>query len=541
MIHYFPTESIPAPGGEFTDPFRYFPDPLVKYAADLLMHDIKCSEELHEAFSEGKMLGVLVVTDQMGRTGYLAGFSGNAGGRSNIDGFVPPVYDLLDPSGHFRMREAEISGLNRQIRILEDSEELSMLEDEINGLRRMMEDEISLQKARMEILKRQRDEIRREEADSNGYPELIRQSQHEKAELKRIRTRWEERIREVQERADSFRKDIKELKNKRAGMSDELQKWIFTRYIVHNICGEEKTIWEIFTEQGIVPPGGTGECAAPKLLEHAFRNNLKPVAMGEFWYGTSPVTAVRTEGHFYPSCTSKCGPLLRFMLKGMKIHIEGPIEDVPEIIYDDDSITVIEKPSGIPSVPGLDGRLSAYDILKETYSGLETVHRLDMDTSGILIFAKSRKAAADLQSQFESHTIRKTYIARLSYAGEGKELKKDDTGHIDLPLSPDYDERPRQKADITDGKPAKTAYAVTSVNKDGSIDVTFNPLNGRTHQLRVHSAHILGLGHPIVGDLLYGGAPAERLMLHAQSITFLHPETKAELTLTSGKHPFPEI
>ena len=229
------------------------------------------------------------------------------------------------------------------------------------------------------------------------------------------------------------------------------------------------------------------------------------------------------------------------MLKGMKIHIDGPIEDVPEIIYDDDSITVIEKPSGIPSVPGLDGRLSAYDILKETYSGLETVHRLDMDTSGILIFAKNRKAAADLQSQFESHTIRKTYIARLSYAGEGKELKKDDTGHIDLPLSPDYDERPRQKADITDGKPAKTAYAVTSVNKDGSIDVTFNPLNGRTHQLRVHSAHILGLGHPIVGDLLYGGAPAERLMLHAQSITFRHPETKAELTLTSGKHPFPEI
>lgn len=541
MTNYFPTDPEPVPKDGFTDPFRYFPDPLVKAAAEIVMHKIKCSKELHEAFSEGKMLGILTVSDNEGRTGYLAGFSGNAGGRSHIEGFVPPIYDLTDPSGHFRIREKEISELNRQIRMLEDSEELSRLKEESAGCLRMKEEETALQKARMAVLKRQRDEIRQEEADSNGYPELRRQSQHEKAELRRIRARWDERIAAVQGRIDVIAKKIRTLRKKRSEMSDELQKWIFSQYVVHNRFGEENTIWEIFTSQNIVPPGGTGECAAPKLLEYAFRNNLKPISMGEFWYGLSPASAVRTEGHFYPSCTSKCGPLLRFMLKGLDLHTEDSCKEMPEIIYEDDTVIAIEKPSGMPSVPGLDGRVSAYEILKGGCPDLQIVHRLDMDTSGILMFAKTRQAAAELQSQFESQTIRKTYLARLSYAPEGKELREGDRGCIDMPLSPDYDERPRQKADSAHGKTARTEYSITSVNKDGSMEVTFNPLNGRTHQLRVHSAHILGLGHPIVGDMLYGGSPADRLMLHAQSITFRHPLTENEMTLTSRKEPFPEM
>ena len=195
----------------------------------------------------------------------------------------------------------------------------------------------------------------------------------------------------------------------------------------------------------------------------------------------------------------------------------------------------IDKPSGIPSVPGLDGRKSILEKLEESgnHEEFHIVHRLDMDTSGIMIFAKNRKAATDLQKQFESRIISKTYEARLSYCPEGMDLKAGDTGTIRLPLSADYDERPRQKVDMTQGKESFTEYEVLSVNGNGTIDILFRPHTGRTHQLRVHSAHISGLGHPILGDMLYGGAASHRLHLHARSISFTHPATKERMMLES--------
>ena len=537
-MHLFPEDieiNVPA---HFTDPFRYHPDPLVKIAAGLVIRSIKESEKLHSFFSEGKMLGVLVVSDKEGRIGYLAGFSGNAGGKSIIEGFVPPVYDLLAPSGHFKVKEAEISELNRRIKELEENGKGISLKETLSAYISERDKEITVLKAQMAISKRERDEIRCEVTDPSGQADLIRQSQYEKAELRRCRQKWEDMISGIKADIGTFEGKVRELKVRRSEMSDELQKWIFSQYKVHNRLGEEKSIRCIFEENGIIPPGGTGECAAPKMLEHAYRNGLTPIAMGEFWYGESPSTAVRTEGHFYPSCTSKCGPLLRFMTQGLTIG-NNCTESVStpgfSVIFEDDEIIVIDKPSGIPSVPGLDGRESILEKLEESgnHEEFHIVHRLDMDTSGIIIFAKNRKAAADLQKQFESHTINKTYEARLSYCPEGKELKAGDTGTVRLPLSADYDERPRQKVDKTQGKESFTEYEVLSVNGNGTIDILFRPHTGRTHQLRVHSAHISGLGHPILGDMLYGGAASHRLHLHARSISFTHPATKERMMLES--------
>lgn len=514
----------------FTDPFRYSPHPLVKKAAALVMQRIDCDQLLSSEFSEGKMLGVLVVSHDNG-IGYLAAFSGNVGGRSMIEGFVPPIYDLTEPGGYFKIREAEISSLNHEIRLLTDSEEIKTLKGQLKDAEFLMMQDVELQKARMARLKEERDRIRNQSDDLLIQEELTRQSQFEKAELKRIKTRWEKSITEIQKKLSLHSEKIKALKTRRSEMSDDLQKWIFRQYIVHNARGESRCIYDIFADSGLTPPGGTGECAAPKLLEYAFRNGLSPLAMGEFWYGRNSITAVRTHGHFYPSCTSKCGPLLNYMTSGLDIFAESA-DYTPHIIYMDEAIIVISKPSGMPSVPGLDGRISALEWLQGHLEDhdIESVHRLDMDTSGVMIYARNADVGANLRHQFEKRLISKTYIARLSPAAESTTLNLGSTGEIILALSPDYDERPRQKVDPAQGKEAITSYEVNYVHEDGSIEITLHPHTGRTHQLRVHSAHTLGLGHPIKGDKLYGGNPADRLHLHALSLTFTHPVTNLPMT-----------
>ena len=532
MIHSF-SESISwDTPDQFTDPFRYSPHPLVKKAAEELMGRIASSPELEGAFAEGKMLGVLVVTSEEDPTPrYLAAFSGNAGGKSTIEGFVPPIYDLCNPQGHFKIKEAEISALNIRIRTLLDSEDLKSLRSELASAEKSMNEAVIAQKSLMADLKKKRDEIRNCDSDPYTLEKLTKESQFQKAELKRIKTQWEAHTADLKNRISVLLQEIQDLKNHRKNMSDSLQEWIFRHYIVHNATGEESSIYDVFGNEGLVPPGGTGECAAPKLLEYAFLNGLKPVAMGEFWYGLSPDTAVRTQGRFYPSCTSKCGPLLKYMLNGLELESSSTeVSQKADILYEDEDIFVVSKKSGIPSVPGLNGLRSLLETLQDTDKSTESVHRLDMDTSGIMIYARNHRAAADLKRQFEEHSIRKTYKARLSAAPEGVQLKKGDTGSIELALSPDYDERPRQKVDDVQGKPAHTEYEIEAVNPDGSLDIQLHPHTGRTHQLRVHCAHLRGLGHPIAGDLLYGGCQCARLCLHAFRITFRHPSTGVILT-----------
>lgn len=509
------------------------PHPAVVEAARLVIKDIESDKELSDAFAEGKMLGVLVCSGGC----YLAAFSGNVGGRSQIAGFVPPIFDLLDPSGHFKVREAEISLLNHKINTLSRSEQLTSLEAAFKAADKAKEKALADFRMQMIQCKIRREEVRNETSDPHIIAGLIKESQHEKAELKRLKAAWDTKIAGIKVQLQVLRDEISTLKNKRAAMSDELQDWIFRQYMVHNPLGEESSIADIFSAQGSVPPGGTGECAAPKLLEYAYRNGLQPLAMGEFWYGKSPDTAVRTHGHFYPSCTSKCGPLLNYMMKGLSVDQHSAKElPSPVIIFEDDTIIIVEKPSGMPSVPGLDGRTSLLEWLRTSRHGshdIFPVHRLDMDTSGVMIFAKTEKAAVNLQRQFEEHGIRKTYRARVT----GEALSEQSDGEITLPLSPDYDERPRQKVDFTHGKDAVTRYHISCINPDNTADLILHPHTGRTHQLRVHCAHRLGLCSPILGDMLYGGhtnAPAAgRLCLHALSITFRHPDTDEEMTFTS--------
>ena len=586
----FPAEAgctcLPDTG--FTDPFRYIPDKLVKLAGQLVIDRLALWASLPEgsperhiesSFAEGKMLGVLVC-----RTGFLAAFSGTVKGpegrvTASVDGFVPPIIDLTEDNGHFKRKEAVITQMNKAIEILSASTELEELRKELQEASEKRDAEIENLQNRIRFSKMQRDEIRSETADPGKLDELIRESQFQKAELKRCKDRWKSHISEIKDRINEFEDTINDLKARRSAKSDTLQKWIFENAIVRNRAGESSSIWEIFSREGLIPPGGTGDCAAPKLLSYAFFHGLEPLAMGEFWYGTSPDTAVRTHGHFYPSCTSKCGPLLGYMMKGLRSPVEPVMTyrhplmsgvtqkseatetSLPTTIgnlYEDDSIIVVEKPSGMPSVPGLDGRISLQEILTSGMAGrndsspgtIHAVHRLDMDTSGVMVFAKSAEAAVNLRRQFEDHTVRKTYMAKVS--PDTDIPSKTGKGAIDLPLSPDYDERPRQKVDFTQGKPAHTEYVTIRTNEDGTSDILLYPYTGRTHQLRVHCAHHLGLGRPIVGDLLYGGHSVYecnsgncmetntkvlpgRLCLHALSITFLHPETGQELTFTSDR------
>ena len=537
MFHPLPDIDLSALPHRFNDPFRYVPHPLVAHVAEIVMSDIRQDTALSAAMAEGKMLGVLLVKDSGGRTGYLKGFSGNIGGESTIPGFVPPIYDLTRPGGHFKTKEAEISAINHKIEEIE-SGRLAPAIHKLEEARAQYEEEASRCKEEMAAAKLRRDDIRKAwDADGREYypdkGDLEKESQFLKAEMARMKRRWKFRLGELEDACTAIREEILTLRHERARMSDELQKWIFSQYIVHNAEGRWASISSIFASAGLVPPGGTGECAAPKLLEYAFRNALQPLAMGEFWYGESPETAVRTQGHFYPSCTSKCGPLLCFMMKGMDIISDGTdyVSGQVATVFEDDHILAVSKPSGMPSVPGLDGRKSLLETLQERHPGIEAVHRLDMDTSGIILFAKNPQAAFYLRRQFEMHTIRKTYIARLTPSLEGASLRAGNNGSITLPLAADYDERPRQKVDRTQGKPAHSDYMVESVEKDGSINIKLYPKTGRTHQLRVHCAHLNGLGHPIVGDMLYGGAQSTRLHLHALCIVFIHPATGEEFIL----------
>lgn len=532
MIHHFPEEIVWDWSTPFTDPFRYAPHKLVSEAAELTMKHIR-NIDSDSMFAEGKMIGVLVVKSDEG-IGYICAFSGNIDGKGSINGFVPPIFDLTIPGCYFKVKEMEITKINDEIASLESSPELQSLESAELKARAGMAEDIERQKARMALLKHKRDEIRCENSDPSGISNLIKESQYEKAELKRIRNRWMHTIEEITSERDRIASVISDLKEKRKTMSDELQKWIFKQYIVYNSSGEGRSIYDIFSDSGVIPPGGTGDCAAPKLLNYAFTHGLTPLAMGEFWYGESPETAVRTHGHFYPSCTSKCGPLLKYMLSGMSIQKEEPLTEKPEIIDVDEQVIIVAKPSGMPSVPGLDGKESLLENLRKTYPDAEAVHRLDMDTSGIMIFARDAISAKELRRQFEEHTITKSYLARLSPAAEGRMLHKDDRGRIVIPLGPDYDERPRQKVDNRYGKEAITDYHVIEIRDDGLIEIMFHPETGRTHQLRVHSAHITGLGHPIEGDMLYGGQVAERLSLHAYEISFIHPSSGKSVTYSSG-------
>lgn len=515
----------------FTCPFCYEPHPLALLAVEQVQRYVTGRDDWAEELAAGKMLGVLVAQDGQGRLGYLAAFSGNLAGSVQHDFFVPPVYDLLDPQGEFKQGEARITAMNHEVERLEHSPELLALQQREASMKQEMSDEIGSFKAMMARHKQERDQ-RRDAGDltDEEREELLNQSRFEKAELKRIRRRYEEELAKITDEIGTFCCRIDDLKSRRKAMSEALQERIFRLFIVKNGCGETRDLVDVFKPLGTLPPAGAGECCAPRLLNYAFNNGLKPVCMAEFWWGTSPVGEVRHHGHFYPACRSKCKPILDFMLQGLDVE-ENPLgqpmdEDALDVVYDDECFTVLNKPSGMLTVPGKlldDSLLTRYQEAFPEAHGPIVVHRLDQETSGLVVFAKDKITHKALQQQFENHTIKKRYIALL----EGQVLQ--DEGIIDLPLLPDIDDRPRQRVDYDQGKRAVTRYHVLE-RSDCLTRIALEPFTGRTHQLRVHCSHPQGLNCPIVGDKLYGNA-SSRLMLHAQSITLVHPASGQSLTL----------
>lgn len=483
-MHHFKNniQNIPLPE-QFTYPFHYTPHPLCVMAAKEVQAYLQSRSEWHTELQQGKMFGVLIVRHPEGTIGYLAAFSGNLAGSNHHNFFVPPVYDLLNPEGYFKEEEARISDINHLLSVIRTTEG-------------------------------------RKNLDNIHHPisEILRFAPGVNLENE-----------------DEIPGIIEHLKEERKNRSIALQQWIFQQFKMRNALGEEQDLNDIFAYYAHRnPPAGAGECAAPKLLQYAYLHGYHPLAMAEFWWGNSPKGEIRHHGHYYPSCRHKCEPILGFMLQGLSVAPNPLLTSVTDAnlvttIYEDDYIMVVNKPAGMLSVPGKTGQASVLSILQERYpdaTGPLLVHRLDMDTSGLLLAAKDKDTHALLQQQFESRSVKKRYIALLE--GIPQVAPK---GFIRLPLRPDFDNRPLQMVDDEWGKPAVTRYEILG-STDTHTRVAFYPETGRTHQLRVHAAHPDGLNCPIVGDPLYGQT-ANFMHLHAESLEFRHPHTFQRIKLTS--------
>ncbi len=628
----------------FTNPFSYSPHPLCREAkmdvCSYLDSNIRISKL--GLLGDGKMFGVLVAESPEGELGYLAAYSGVLDyltvpspldmelgiGRVEEPFFVPPVYDLTSQESFFPEEEREITSLNDYINDLVHDSFAQGVSERMEEIREAYKAEIDSLQQKYEEGKAKRDALREAGAEGAELEALIKESQFQKGEIRRATKRMKGELEPYELEWNGHIQALESARKERREKSAALQKKIFDHFSFLNARGEERSLLKIFGD--VVPPAGAGECAAPRLLQYAYLHGYKPIAMGEFWYGTEKLG--RRNWEFYPSCKGKCGPILRHMLQGLKVDSTSfhtsygcdPLPDkyTPEIIYEDEYLLAVNKPAGVLSVPGKDaaeknmlqlletsavsasgsGSGSAavsaselgsgsvavsaselgsgsvavsasasgsQDKVEDGGGGLTVVHRLDMHTSGILLFAKNEEIYKMLQRQFLQRKVEKCYLAVLdgevspsrsgsgviwdsdapslpgdgAFVGGGASEGGDSLvggaslpdgdilagwmyssgarGTISLPLAADYENRPLQCVDYSGGKLAITKFEVVSV-AGGKSFVKFYPVTGRTHQLRVHAAHADGLNTPIEGDLLYGRL-SQRLMLHAHTLKFEHP------------------
>ena len=537
MLHRFTTSitDIPLPE-RFTYPFCYTPHPLCILAAKEVQSYLTRQTAWKDELRQGKMFGVLIVQTEHGETGYLAAFSGILAGKNLHPFFVPPVYDLLQPQGFFKIEEENISSINRNIRQLENDKAYAALSAELARTIQSAENILATAKAQLKEAKTAREQRRKEkELNAQEEAELIRESQFQKAEYKRLERSWKARITTLQTQTEDWERRISALKSERKTRSAALQQKLFEQFGMLNYRGEVKNLCEIFGQTvHKTPPAGAGECAAPKLLQQAYLYGWKPIAMAEFWWGDSPKTEIRHHGHYYPACKGKCEPILQHMLQGLQVEENPMLKRMQvssqnlEIVYEDPWLSVINKPAGMLSVPGKEDAVSVYSLMREQYpeaDGPLTVHRLDMATSGLMLIAKTKRVHQNLQAQFKNRLVRKRYVALL----EG--IVPKDKGTVDLPLCLNPLDRPRQMVHTEHGKPAITDYQVLERLDGKRTRIAFYPRTGRTHQLRIHAAHPLGLHCPIIGDELYG-EKADRLYLHAEYLEFTHPITGETVRIT---------
>lgn len=527
---------------DFTYPFYYSPHPLSLIACQELQDYLKIQTDFKHNFGFdekdtslqiGKMFGVLVVKNQSGKLGYLAAFSGKLADENHHKRFVPPVFDLLEKDNFFRIGEVEVNDLTLKIQALESDKTYLQLKANLDSFKQEMDAEITLKKQALKTSKKQRDEKRALAKTTLNEAEQLLLIEQLKTESIREQLQVKDFIREINLKYAEIEglflekeQVILQLKEERANKSSRLQKEIFEQYTFLNQAQKTKSLLAIF-EQTVfqTPPAGAGECAAPKLLQYAFLNQLQPICMAEFWWGKSPSSEVRLHGQYYPACRGKCEPILAHMLEGISLEKnpmleQASVKEIP-VVYEDEYLLLINKPPEFLSVPGKELKDSVYERMRLKYpnaSGPLLVHRLDMSTSGLLLVAKSEEIYKQLQSQFIRRNVKKSYIALLDGIVDKTE------GDISLPLRVDLEDRPKQLVCYEHGKNAYTKYNVLEI-KNGKTRIQFFPITGRTHQLRVHAAHHLGLNCPIIGDDLYG-TKSERLCLHAQWIQFKHPISK---------------
>ena len=549
------------------NPLDYEPHPLCIQACREVQEMLARREDWQEEIARGKMFGVLIVenvkTDADNpKWGYLAAYSGQIGGRSDWEDFVPAVFDYLQPDGYFKTHEAEISHINQSISHLEKDERMKEARTLIRQLQEERKRTIAAYQEKMKEAKAKRNS-RREAGNLSDAEEaeMIRESQFMKAELRRLKKSLSEKT-ALETEFEDYQENILRLKQLRKQLSDALQQWLFSQFRMLNQEGESKDLLEIFRDEALkeypqaaiatsriaalkmVPPAGSGECCEPKLLQYAYQHGYKPLQMAMFWWGESPKEEIRHHLQFYPACNGKCKPILHWMLPKTVFETqqtETTIYNKVETLYEDRELAVIYKPEGLLSVPGKDAaQPSVYTLMRRKYqeaTGPLIVHRLDMATSGLMIIAKTEFAYHRLQKEFLNHRVQKKYVAIV--CGKDKEscnriLKEAEggRGYISLPLIADFLDRPRQMVNREQGKEAITEYEVLERIDDTHLRLALYPKTGRTHQLRVHCAHQEGLNAPIIGDPLYGNEPATRLHLHAEEITFEHPMTGKKMTIT---------
>lgn len=559
---------------KMNNPFDYEPHPLCIQICKELQEYLFTKEEWREEIDKGKMFGVLIVKDEL-HTYYLAAYSGQIGGRSDWNDFVPAVFDYLQPDGYFKIHETEITRINHAILQVESDERMKKAQEQITLLQKARQETIANFQLKMKEAKTKRDsrrqkirEMLQEVSKSNTElsqteaiqaakwkseeQAMIKESQFIKAELRRLKKSLAKKT-YLEKEFEDYQENIKQLKQLRKTLSDALQQWLFSQFRMQNPQGETKDLQEIFRDYACqgnsnamalksIPPAGSGECCEPKLLQYAYNHHLKPLQMAMFWWGESPKEEIRHHLQFYPACNGKCKPILHWMLPEDTYTTKEPfaIAEI-DILYEDRELAVICKPAGMLSVPGKDkDKPSVYTLMRKKYpeaTGPLIVHRLDMATSGLMIIAKTEFAYHKLQEQFINHHIQKKYTAIICCRQAPKSSYLSGRHIISLPLMPDYLDRPRQIVNHEQGKEAITEFEILGeeekvekkTSKEHYLKIALYPKTGRTHQLRVHCAHKEGLNAPILGDPLYGNEKAMRLYLHAESILFTHPMTGKKL------------
>jgi tRNA pseudouridine32 synthase / 23S rRNA pseudouridine746 synthase len=475
---------------------------------------------------EGKMYGVLLVETKSGEREIHKAFSGQLNGAAVVSGWVPPI------PGRDRVAAAEAETLTALAAMKQELIDLER--SPIRAEYQLLSTEFSQQLERLSIEHRQRKASRQQQRAAGTLREielhqLEAQSRQDGRERRQLRQARDEVLQPLQTVLAQIDARIQALRQQRKEQSRQLQVQMHDAYRLMNFLGTASSLRTLMPA-GI--PTGTGDCCAPKLLHYAATHQLKPIAMAEFWWGEN--SSDKRQGEFYGACVERCQPLMGFMLSGLSPRPPDLANTNLKIVYQDEQVIAIDKPAGLLSVPGRSIELqdSVITRLHQLYpDAIYPVHRLDRDTSGILLVARDRQMQSYLHQQFRDRQISKIYEAivtgELDPNCQHCHIFDRQQGAIDLPLASDPTERLRQKVDFEYGKPSLTKFRVLEKISEFTR-IEFEPVTGRTHQIRVHAADIQGLGLPILGDKLYGcQSLATRLHLHARELSFVNFDRSA--------------